>query len=94
MDLKYVFQFCFIFPLDQHLQHSYTIFRLPQAINKDFVKALTKLHLKAVRNILKCRKNLTKKKGCVQWNLSKLLNVLKVRDSVRRGSSVRVLAVF
>lgn len=36
----------------------------------------------------------SKNKGCVQWNWSKLLKVLKGRDSVHRGSSVRVLAVF
>lgn len=34
------------------------------------------------------------KQGCFQWNLSKLLEVPKGRDSVHRGSSVRVLAVF
>lgn len=94
LDLKYVFQFCFIFPLGQHPQHSYTTFRLLQAIDKDFIKALTKLHLKTVWNILKCRKHLTKKKGCVKWNLSKSLDVLKDRDSVHGGSSVRVFQVF
>lgn len=40
------------------------------------------------------KKKTPKNKGCFQWSLSKLLEVLKGRDSVHRGSSVRVLAVF
>lgn len=43
---------------------------------------------------LNVEKKTPKNKGCFQWNLSKLLKVLKGRDSVHRGSSVRVLAVF
>lgn len=66
---------------------------LPQAINADLVKALPELHLKTIWNILKCRKYWKKKKS-FQWNLSKLLVVLKAGDSVHRGSSVREAAVF
>lgn len=38
MDLKYVFQFSLIFPLDQHLQHSHMIFKLPQSNQQGLCK--------------------------------------------------------